>query len=487
MTKDYLNVRIESQDFDSSLVEIHKLTGRERISQLFRFELEIVYKKPEGLPLEDLAGAEVVLVFERANEQVRRLFGMVARVDDLFDTEEAYTGYRLLIVPRAWRMTLIETLDIFQKMSVPQIIRKKLELIDLVTKGIDYEFRLLDQYPEREFVVQYEETDLAFISRLAEHEGISFFFEHGDERDKIVFVDRRGGFRPIVGSESTVNYSRRGEQVGVYGFELQHRLIPGAYVVRDFNYRTPQLELQADHELDDGYGGGIIEYGTHCETPEQAERYAEIRAQQHHATREVYCGSSDTQTFSPGAIFELTAHPRVNPKLLLLEVDHSATQSVAGRGGGEERTYTNSFRAIDASEQYRPPRITPKPRIPGLITGIVEQGQEDDVGKFAKIDGQGRYTVKFLFDTAPPGDNKASRPVRRLQPSAGPNYGMHFPLRPGVEVSLAFVNGDPDRPLIVGAVPNPLTPTPVDEGIATKNRIKPESGVLFEIEDGQGS
>ena len=118
---------------------------------------------------------------------------------------------------------------------------------------------------------------------------------------------------------------------------------------------------------------------------------------------------------------------------------------------------------------------------------MVETDAQGAVGKFAKIDGEGRYVVKFLFDTAPPGERKASRAVRRIQPTAGPNYGMHFPLRPGVEVLMVFIDGDPDRPIIVGAVPNPVTPTPVDAGVSTKNRIRTESGVLFEIEDGAGS
>jgi len=122
-----------------------------------------------------------------------------------------------------------------------------------------------------------------------------------------------------------------------------------------------------------------------------------------------------------------------------------------------------------------------------VVTGLIENQVQGHVGKYAMIDHEGRYTVKFLFDTAPPGEAKASHAVRRIQPAAGPNYGMHFPLRPGVEVVLVFIDGDPDRPLIVGAVPNPVTPTPVDVNSSTKNRIKTESGVLFEIEDGSGS
>ena len=162
---------------------------------------------------------------------------------------------------------------------------------------------------------------------------------------------------------------------------------------------------------------------------------------------------------------------------------HRLIQSVSTHGGASDERYTNSFTAIDATLTYRPPRITPKPRIHGLLTGVVEQPPVTEITKHAVIDDDGRYTIRFLFDTAPVGQNKASRPVRMIQPHAGPDYGIHFPLKPGIEVLLAFVNGDPDRPLIVGAVPNPETPSPVRNQNSLMNRIKTVSGIMFEMKD----
>lgn len=487
MAKDYLNVRIESVDFDTSIVDIHKLHGREVISQLFSFDLEIIYKSSEAASLDDMTGAEAWLVFERADEEVRRIHGMICEVENRFATEEQFAAYRLKFVPRAWRCTLVETLDIFLGLTVPEIIQKKLELVDLGTEGVDFEFRLLGTYPKRDFVVQYKETDLAFISRLAEHVGISFHFEHDPAgSDKIVFSDNVGGFRAISG-DKTVTYRRRGEQVDVFDLRLTRKCIPGTYVCRDYNYRTPQVELHSQHDIEEGFGGGVIEYGSHFKSPTEGDTFAEIRAQEARCTYEVFSGASDVQRFSAGSTFELTGHPSDNPKLLLVEVEHTATQSVGTRGSGDERTYTNSYKGIDSSLTYRPPRNTAIPRVYGVVTGVIETGADGAIGKFAKIDEQGRYTVKFLFDTAAPGERQASHPVRRMQAAVGPNYGMHFPLRPGIEVLITFIDGDPDRPLIVAAVPNPVTPTPVDVGVSTKNRLKTESGVLFEIEDGSGS
>lgn len=483
---DLLHVRLESEDFAVDQIDVHTLEGREAISEPFRFDLQVVCRG-EQPSADDVVGAGICIVFERGDEEVRRLHGMVCEAELLYDTEEEHTSWRLVVVPRIWRLSMVETLDIFMDMTVPAILEKKLALVGLEGHGTDFDLSLVESYPQREFVVQYKETDLNFVSRLAEHLGISYFFDHTGGDDKIVFADSAGRFADLPG-DPLVLYHRRGEEQGVYSLRTQRRLIPSMYVCRDYNYRTPTLELQADHELAQGDAGGIVEYGGHFKTPEEGAHLAAVRAQERLGTQVVHHGVSADQRFSAGHVFELDGHPEVSGKLLLVEVRHHHQQPVmTGVATGEERRYRNEFSAIDASLTYRPPRRARIPRIYGVVTGLVETDIQGEVTKYAKIDEEGRYTVKFLFDTAPPGERKASRPVRRLQPTAGPNYGMHFPLRPGVEVLIVFIDGDPDRPLIVGAVPNPVTPTPVAAGTSTKNRIKTESGILLEIEDGAGS
>jgi len=125
----------------------------------------------------------------------------------------------------------------------------------------------------------------------------------------------------------------------------------------------------------------------------------------------------------------------------MVEVHHHARLTVLGMSGsGDKPVVQNTFRATDAHHTYRPKRRTPKPRIAGFVTGIIDAGPGGS-SKYAQLDSEGRYTVRFLFDTNPPGEQQASRPVRMLQHHVGENYGTHFPLKPGVEVLIGFVHG----------------------------------------------
>ncbi len=164
---------------------------------------------------------------------------------------------------------------------------------------------------------------------------------------------------------------------------------------------------------------------------------------------------------------------------------HTASQVVGLHGGDGGEGYVNTFKAVDASRAYRPPRVTPRPRIPGRAhRPSPSRRPRAPPGRIAQLDEQGRYTVKFFFDGAGgEGRQRSSAPVRMAQPHAGDGYGVHFPLKPSVEVTVSFVDGDPDRPIISGAVPNPVTSSPVTRRDAVYNRIQTELGALIEIKD----
>jgi type VI secretion system secreted protein VgrG len=484
-----LELMLESQAFPCDDLRISKVVWRDAISQMFSLDLEVASLNRHTVS-DAMAGADVSIVFLRDGEEVRRVHGMIAEVNDLLASEADFRTFRLRVTPRLFRLTLVEMLDIFMSgpgagglstmgISVPEIIQSKLKLVELEPTT---EMRLREPYPKSEFVVQYKETDLTFLRRLCEHVGISFFFEHRDGRDHVVFTDHAAGFPRIEGADQ-IAYRGRAGRDGVSHLEVKTTLVPHSYVMRDYNHQHPLLDLTSEpYRLANGFAGGVLEYGAHFKTKEEGDRLARIRAEERHAHERVFSGRSDVCTLTAGAKFTLTGHPDLGTiDLLVVEVEHEATQVVAG-GAGQTPGYHNRFRAIPADRTYRPQRITPKPKIHGLLTGIIDAGPNGDT-RVAQIDEQGRYRVRFIFDTIAPADRPASHPVRMAQNHVGENYGTHFPIKPGVEVVVGFIDGDPDRPIIVGAVPNPIMPSPVDIRSPTVHRIRTGAGIVIDLRD----
>jgi type VI secretion system secreted protein VgrG len=405
---------------------------------------------------------------------------MIAEAEDLVSTHKDVRAYRLRLVPRAFALTMVETQDIHMGLTVPQVIQQKLAAVNLAASSA---LRLTGAYAPREFVVQYKESDLAFVSRLAEHLGIGFFFEHGDAGETMVFADNPSAFGRVEGAE-TVLYRSRGDQRDVYALTAKRRVVPAYYAVRDYNYRTPLVDITGEGEVPDGFAGGVIEYGAHHKTPAEGKALAAVRAEERRAGEVVYTGRSTVAALAAGARVTVADHPDLGSiELLVTEVAHHAVHPGSAGRAAEEPGYTNTFRAIPGDRMYRPPRVTPRPRIAGLITGIVDGGAVGPGAKYAQLDDQGRYLVRFLFDTTPPGERPASRPVRMIQNHAGEGYGTHFPLKPGVEVVIGFIDGDPDRPLIVGAVPNPIKPSPVTNADSGLHRIRTSTGITVDMQE----
>ena len=482
---EYSHLRIECDALGDE-AQVHQLSGHETLSQLFEFEVVVVVPVSSHVLGEDILGSPVTLIFDHVDEgdratDVREIHGMVAQCDDLLLPGD-FLAFRLHVRPRMWVAGIVETLDIYMEMSVPDIIKRKLGLLDM-EEGEDFEMRLSDNYPAKEFVVQYKETDLAFISRLIEHVGITYFFEHDRGGDRIVFSDRNAAFRPLDNDEH-VSFVGGGQELGVFELHAQHRIVPRMYVQRDYNYRNPATDLTASAELPDAFGGGVIEYGGHFKTEGEGKWLAEIRSQERNAERRVFHGRSDVAKLAAGRKMVLDGHLRGDIPLVLTSVRHEVRQTTMMGGHGDEVDYRNEFTAVMESTEYRPPRVTPRPRISGTVTGIIDAAAQ---GEYAELDSEGRYRVKFMFDTSEAGEGKASRAVRMMQPHSGAGYGMHFPLRPGTEVLITFVDGDPDRPIIAGTVPNPQTASPVSSDNATRNVIRTGGGNEINIDDESGS
>lgn len=464
---------------DCSDITVIRFHGREAISELFHFEVDVSVLTGDALPDELEPGTEIAVVMVGPERDERRFHGIVERITTERVPSLPHPLFKLVIVPRAARALLIQQQQILMKLDVQALIHDRLALVDLA--GTDIDVSGLSGYPVHEFIVQYGETDWDLICRYVEHYGICFWFDHQFGSDRITFGDTVDDFAINDGAPELHFPTRDDEPGTLIWLQEDSSVVPNHFAVYDYNYRNPDLTLFADTDID-GSGGAVLEYGTHLKTQAEAEMFAAIRAQERACRKRYYRGKSTVHQLRPGTRSTVMEQGRLPELALVIEAVEHHAEFARFQASGEENSYSNTFTAVTTEHPYRPLRRTPKPRIHGFVTGTIQGASDSAVSPL--LDGEGRYLVAFHFDVA--GERAAaSRPCRMMQPFGGTTHGMHFPLRPGTEVAVAFAGGDPDRPVIMGALDNPLAPSPVNANNATLNRVTTQSGAVFEIGESQ--
>jgi type VI secretion system secreted protein VgrG len=470
-----------------------RFTGRESISQPYRFDIILASEDAE-IDLRAMLQNSARFVIHRSDLDDRVFHGVLAEFEQMEEAQDLVI-YRAALVPRLWNAGLFHENQLFLDKSVQDIIADVLQQTQLT--GQDYEFRLTNTYNPWEYICQWRETDLNFIHRWMEREGIYYYFTQDDEQEKIIITDSSTSHENIP-DEHQLPYSPpsatvpRHEEV-VQSLVCRQSRLPNKVILRDYNYRRPSLELRAEAIVDSNAHGDVYFYGEHFKTPEEGSALAQVRAEELLCRESIYSGESTAANLSSGFLFEVQDHYResYNQQYLVIEVRHEGSQAIAGLSGmkaelaeGERRMeYSNRFSAIPATAQFRPQRNAEKPKFYGTLNATVDAAGSGD---YAEIDDQGRYKVIMPFDQSGNDGGRASRWVRMAQPYAGNDYGMHFPLHRGTEVLLTFVDGDPDRPIIAGAVPNPATVSPVIAGNQTQSVIRTGGGNQIHMEDESG-
>jgi len=307
--------------------------------------------------------------------------------------------YIVTMVPRAWMASLASTSDVCMDLSIPDIIKQKLTEGAGLAPGADVELRLTGTYAPREFVVQYKETHLSFVSRLAEDLGIHFFFEDVKGKETMVFADANSAFKPA--EPASCAFTPRGEHVDVYELEAQRQLVTKNFVARDYNYRNPSMDVLGEAQLSVLGSGKYDEYGPHAKTPAEAAFYARVRAEEAGTHSLTFTGRSDQPGLRAGSTLTIEGHPRGDLDIVVTEVHHHITQAVFGQHLTKEKPYANTFHGLPKKVVYRPARLTPKPVVNSVLTGVVEAAAATDVGA---VDDQGRYRVKRRQGAAPAPD-----------------------------------------------------------------------------------
>ena len=484
-------------------VVIKQMRAEEGTSKLFEIELDLVREETEeGIeatfvdPHKILGKAVTISVAQRDGE--KRYFCGIVNDFSQGNRDKRFSHYQATVVPYIWMLTQNRQSRIFQNKAIPEILKTVLE-------GFDVSYELQNTYEPRNYCVQYQESDFAFVSRLMEEEGIYYFFEHQNNTHKMIIADTPQSHTDCPGKAALEYHPHKfvedsGVGSAIRSWQLKNSWRTGKVALWDYNFQLPNNRLDAEqpsrflngnksleiYEYPAGYArkvdgislSGGEQSGKLQTIFEDKQRTAQVRMEEVDSQLSKASGMSDCVNITAGCRFELKNHPAAanNGRYILTNVTHEAIQNPALETGEEvERAYQNEFQCIaygGNNSPFRPQRTTPKPIIRGSQTARVV----GPAGEEIFTDKYGRIKVQFHWDREGKFDAASSCWIRVGQMWAGKKWGAMFIPRIGMEVIVDFIEGDPDQPIVTGTVYNPemMPPYNLPEE-KTKSGIKTDS------------
>ncbi|NDL64186.1 type VI secretion system Vgr family protein [Acerihabitans arboris] len=488
-------------------LDVEDFAGHEALSEPYRYTIRFtspdpdiqarrVLRKTTVLTLRTLP--ETVLGALRAPVTVKTVTGVATAFQRLACSRDQ-TLYELTLQPfLALLDRQFRTHRFFVNLSVPEVVARILDEHGL--KGWQYEFLLQADYPQREQINQYRESDLRFIQRLLAEVGIFYFFTlQPDTRGEVVhFADRQGAwpFGKTLSLNSPSGMNDGGAEA-IWALGIRHNVAAASVTAGDYNHREAQNRLDsAPADMTRGDGEGIT-YGEvyhhqarHRATgdkfapeTESANFFARLDHERFLSQQTLVTGTSADATLRPGQVLTITDNslPSTLPELLrsplvTLGLTLTASRREALRVGLTAAPYSET-------RCWRPP-LQPRPTVAGTLTARITSAREHDI--YAWQDAAGLYRVKFDADRDDKTPGQESMPLRLAKPYGGDACGLHFPLIQGTEVAVAFHEGDPDRPYIAHALHDSRHPDPVTQDNSTRNVVRTPANNKLRMEDKRG-
>jgi len=418
---------------------------------------------------------------------VRTVFGVVESFRRV-STSNDETHYALTIVPRIALLDYTKGSEIYLNQSVTEVVEQVLRKHGL--EGSDFEFRLSREYPSRELITQWRETDLAFIQRLLAEVGIYWRYEMDSrlEQDVVIFQDshEQYEFGVTLPLRNQAGMSDSGQE-SIWDIQTAYNVVSGSVTTRDYNYRealTPQDSSESIFSREGITTGETYHYAEpfltagDAESTESGAFFARLRHERILNAQYRVSGHSSSPHLAPGQVLETdgTLPDAVREGIVITTVRTS---------GSRKSSFTMTFEGIPYSETvcYRPPLLS-RPVISGSLPARVESTQKGDT--YSWLDPKGRYRVKLDFDRNSPEQGYAYLWLRLAKPYAGDTYGFHSPLIDGTEVAVMFDSGDPDRPYIAYALHDSEHPDHVTSDNNTRNVWRTPANNKLRMEDRRG-
>ena len=423
------------------------------LSTLEEMQLNLLSDRPD-IAAEDLLGLPLAVVAELRDGEQRHFCGLVTRFGTGPSQGTRY-GYQAVVRPWLWFLTRTADCRIFQDQSVPDIVKAVFADHAAIAKT---EYKLFRQYRPRVNCVQYRETDFNFVARLLEEEGIYWYFAHDKDGHTLVLVDEVGAHAPVPGCESLPYYANTGqhppdrEYISQWNFSREVR--PGRVALRSYDFERPSTDLSVERSLVREHEHADLEqfdWQGDYTSKGVGEHLIDNRVDELQSGHERLSGQTHSQGLTVGHLFSLERHPRDDQNVEYLCVSSQIRAQVSGYEAGHGTAdYQCSFTAMPSSQQFRPPRRTPKPFVQGPQTAVVVGPPGEEI----HTDKHGRVRVQFHWDRYHQREEDSSCWMRVSHPWAGKGWGSVSIPRIGQEVIVDFLEGDPDQPIVTGRVYN---------------------------------
>ncbi|HCJ6373898.1 type VI secretion system Vgr family protein [Citrobacter sp. RHBSTW-00671] len=507
-----------STALEATTLLVEKWKGEEEISKPYRFEIDLACEDMT-FDAQTLLGKPATISLVNANGEMEPYHGVVTSVVEL-NADSHYSYFQVVLEPRLALLKQFRFSDTWLDLSLPDIIRVVIAELGNMTEGAgvqskesmdkyDFDIRIPSEdigYTQEYFTCQFEETSLRFLARKLEYYGIYYYFEQQRDHEAVIFC---GDIRFQPEHESvTINYRPQSrtlaaeiDQAMLSSFTRHAQIVPDKLVLKDFSTSNAQLQLTVEDTVDmmpnktssrkDGseghaFIGEQVTYDEHYGSLAEGDWLIKRRSQALRCIQSVYQGSGRATGVRAGYFMRLNGHSnqRLNTRFQVIKVKHTGQQPLPalekeGVASIQEESRTQ-FVALSEDLQFRPMRTTAKPRIIGTLNAVIDNDNEDDV---PLLNEHGCYKVRFPFARKDRAQTRGSAWVRMATPSNGSKHGMHFPLIKGTEVLISFMGGDPDRPVIIGSVPNSENPSIVNADNATTSGFTTVNGHYLKADD----
>ena len=473
----------------SDFLDVLRYSAVESLSQPWRYDVAVTCSSADiacdTLLLKPASFTFQTPIFNGAPAvPVRTVYGVVASFERISMSNDD-TRYAMTIVPRIALLDYTKGSEIYLNQSVTEVVEQVLRKHGL--EGPDFEFRLSREYPSRELITQWRETDLEFIQRLLAEVGIYWRYEMDSrlEQDVVIFQDsqQQYEFGVMLPLRNQAGMSDSGQE-SIWDIQTAYNVVSGRVATRDYNYRealTPQDSTESISSQE-GITAGEIYHNAEpfltagdTESTESGAYFARLRHERILNTQYHVTGHSSSPHLAPGQVLETdgTLPDAVREGIVITTVRSS---------GSRKSSFTLTFEGIPYSETvcYRPALLS-RPVISGSLPARVESTQKGDT--YSWLDPEGRYRVKLDFDRNSAEQGYAYLWLRLAKPYAGDKYGFHSPLLDGTEVAVVFDGGDPDRPYIAYALHDSEHPDHVTSENHTRNVWRTPANNKLRMED----